>query len=880
MKIKTLKFLLTVLALSLLLGFSTSSAAEIITPEKHFGFKPGADRMLLDYEELISYLQKLAEISPRLKLVEIGKSPMGKKMYIAFFSNEENIKNLDKLKKINRRLALDADITETERETLLKEGRVFFLATLSMHADEVGPSQAAPQIAYDLVTTKDPTVLQWLDNVVYMMNPNNNPDGMDMVVNYYKKQKGTKYEGTYMPGVYHKYVGHDNNRDYVSLTQEDTRAIAAVYNLDWFPQVMAEKHQMGSNTARYTVPQAHDPIAENVDARLWTWTGIFGANMITDMTKKGLAGVAQRYIFDEYWPGATTTCLWKGVITFLTEAAGVKYATPIFIEANELAAYGKGLSEYKKSINMPLPWPGGWWRLSDIVDYEITSTMSIIKTASLHREAILKLRSDLCKKEVKNGKTKPPYYYVMPLEQHDSGELVNLVNLLDEHGVELYQLSGDAVINKRNFKKGDIVIPLAQPYRPFIKEVMERQQYPVRRYTPGGKVIQPYENTSWSLPLHRGLEAVEVNFPVKGLDVQLAKIAAPFHLLKENPREFRAICFTVSRSESYKAAFLAAKLGLKVERLQKCVQVNDSRIPCGSFIVYNNGKKAAQIKQLLKEQKVSPVFLDEAVKLETQPLKVPRIALVETYFHDMDAGWTRYLFDSYHIPYRVVRPGDFAKTDFAKDFDVVLFPDTNKSVLMKGKWKAGERYYIPSYPPEYRKGIGKKGMERLLSFLDGGGLIVSWGDSTALFLGDLEIVTGKDQKEEFQLPVEDISKKLRQGGLSCPGSFMKVNFLKGHPLTMGMKSQGGVFFQGRPIFSTSIPDLDMDRRVIAKFPEKEILLSGYCEKEEKLANKSVMVWLKKGRGQLVLFGFNPMYRASTQATFKLLFNALLLARIK
>lgn len=880
MRIKSFRLLLPVLLLIFLSGFTGRICGEIETPEKHFGFKPGADRMLFGYEELIGYLQKLAAASPRLKLVEIGKTPLGKKMYIAFFSSAENIKNLGKLKEINRRLALDADIPGKEREILVKEGRVFFLATLSMHSDEVGPSQAAPLIAYQLVSAQDPVTLRWLDDVVYMMNPNNNPDGMDMVVDYYKKHKGTKYEGTYMPGIYHKYVGHDNNRDYVTLTQEDNKAIAAVYNLEWFPQVMVEKHQMGSETARYTVPQAHDPIAENIDAGLWNWTGIFGANMITDMTKKGLAGVTQRYIFDEYWPGATTTCLWKNVITFLTEAASAQYATPIFVEPNELEAYGKGLAEYKKSINMPLPWPGGWWRLSDIIDYEVVSTLSIIKTASLHREAILTFRSDLCKKEVNKGKTEPPYYYVMPLQQHDRGELVNLVNLLKEHGVAVYRLANDREIDKRNFKKGDILVPLAQAYRPFIKEIMERQQYPVRHYTPGGKIIEPYENTSWSMPLHRGVAAMEVNTPEEGLAAQLEKIEGSYDLLTEVPGDFWAAFFSVNENESYKAAFLAAKLDLKVELLQKNTVINEVTIPCGSFVVYNDGKKVSEVKKLLTELKVSPVYAKEKVKCETLPLKMPRIALVETYFHDMDAGWTRYICDTYHIPFKLIRPGDFEKTDFVKDFDVVLFPDMDKSVLQKGKWKGGDRYYIVSYPPEYTKGIGKKGMERLMTFFAAGGIIVSWGQSTGLFLEDLEIVTGKEQKEEFQLPCRDISDQLRKDGLDCPGSFVRTEFLPGHPLTRGMKLQGGVYFEGRPVFSTFIPDMDMDRRVIAKFPEKDILLSGFCEKEEKLANRSVLVWLKKGKGQVVLLGFNPLFRASTQATFKVLFNAILLPKLK
>ncbi len=328
------------------------------SPEKYFGFIPGSDRNLFTYEKLIDYFKLMDKHSSRLKLINIGKSPFKKPIYIACISSAKNISNLDELKAINRKLALDPLINKTNRDPLLKKGRVFVYDTLSMHSGEVGPSQASPLIVYDLITTTDSIKLKWLDNVVLMMVPNHNPDGMDMVVDFYNKNKNTKYEGASMPGVYHKYVGHDNNRDFITLSQSDTKAIASVYNLDWFPQVMVEKHQMGSTGVRYFVPPNHDPIAENIDEGIWNWSGIFGANMIKDMSAKNLAGVSQHYLFDDYWPGSTETCIWKNVIGFLTEAASVKYATPIYIEPSELNVYGKGLSEYKKSINMPLLWKG------------------------------------------------------------------------------------------------------------------------------------------------------------------------------------------------------------------------------------------------------------------------------------------------------------------------------------------------------------------------------------------------------------------------------------------------------------------------------------------------------------------------------------------
>ncbi|MBT8387841.1 MAG: hypothetical protein KJO12_10555, partial [Ignavibacteria bacterium] len=279
--ISTIIFLLTVNSVA-------QSTNSIQTPKEFFGFTPGEDGMLFNYEELISYLQILDEASPRLKLVEIGKTPLERPMYIAFISSAENVSNLNELQNINRELAINPNLSEEVREKYFTEGKVFVLGTLSMHSGEVGPSQAAALIAYDLATTNQQKKINFLKNSVYMMVPCHNPDGMDMIVDHYKKYKGTKYDGSSMPGVYHKYVGHDNNRDFVTLTQEDTKAIARIYNQDWFPQVMVEKHQMGSTGPRYFVPPPHDPIAENIDAGIWNWIGIFGSNLITDITGAGL----------------------------------------------------------------------------------------------------------------------------------------------------------------------------------------------------------------------------------------------------------------------------------------------------------------------------------------------------------------------------------------------------------------------------------------------------------------------------------------------------------------------------------------------------------------------------------------------------------------
>jgi len=842
-------------------------------PVDFFGFEPGSDRNLFSYEQLIEYFQKLDGESDRIYLEEIGASSMGKPMYIAFISSADNIASLEDLKTINRELALNPKLGKDELQGMIRDGKAFVLATLSMHSSEVAPSQAAPLIAWDFASTSDPKKEEWLNNVVYMMVPCHNPDGMDLIVENYLKHKGTQYEGASLPGIYHKYVGHNINRDFVTLSQEENKAVARIYNQSWYPQVMVEKHQMGSTGPRYFVPPNHDPIAENVPAGIFHWGGVFGQHMATDMTDEGLAGVSQHYIFDNYWPGSTETCIWKNVIGFLTEAASVQTASPIYVEPTELRVGGKGLSEYKKSVNMLLPWEGGWWRLGDIVQYELSSTTSIIKTASLYREDILEFRNRMCREQVELGKSEAPYYYIMPQKQHDLGELVNLVNLMKEHGVEVYTLNEQVVLDGKIYSEGDVVIPMAQPFRPFIKEVMETQVFPERHYSPGGELIKPYDITSWSLPLHRYVASEEIDVRSKELEGNLSLVEGDYDL-KGEELEASTMVLPVSANESFRAVFRALENGMKVERLLSETDVAGVNYGAGSFIVHQGSKKGEWDK-LIESLPFQPGELRDKQAFPSTPVEMPRIALVETFFHDMDAGWTRFLFDSYHIPFTVLHPGEFAKSDLAEKFDVIIFPDTDKDVLMTGKRKSGGSYYMGSYHPDYVKGIGKEGMEKLMTFSDGGGSIVSWGQSARLFEGMLKIKHGEEE-EEFSLPFRDISPDLAKGGLYIPGSLVKVSLILDHPLTQGMPASIGVFSRGRPIFTTSVPKFDMDRRVIGKYPQKDILISGYASGEEKMGNRAALIWMEKGKGQYVLFGFGPQFRTSTQASYKLLFNAILL----
>ncbi len=848
-------------------------ATAVVTPEEYLGFRPGTDRKLLDYDQLTEYLHLVADGSPRVQMEEIGHTGMGRSLFVVFISTEGNLARLEELRAINRRLALEPDIPDEELDRLVRDGRVFVLVANSMHADEVGPAQSVPLLVHRLATTEDPAVVEQLSEVVLMVIPTQNPDGMQMVVDNYESSLGSPYEGGSLPGVYNKYVGHDNNRDFVNLSQPEAQAISRLFSTEWFPQVLLDKHQMGLAGPRYFVPEYHDPIAVNIDEDLWYWSDVFGSTMAKDLGKAGLRGVASHWVFDEYWPGATTTSHWKGVISLLTEAASCKLATPVFVEPSELRVNGKGLAEYKKSVNMPDPWPGGEWRLGDILQYEIVSMESALRISADHREELLRFRNRLSRQEVERGRSEPPYSFVLPAKQHDTDALAEVVDLLIEHGVEVSQLTDRTEISGRVFQGGDVVIRLDQPYRAFVKEVLETQRYPVRHYTPGGKVIRPYDITSWSLPLNFGVECFEINVRSPELEVRLQDLPAGLGSRERVvvPADSWGVALTADNNLSFRTVFGAFGAGLQLKRMLAPIVVGGTALPAGSFIL-TGGTKGLQT--VLDKTNPQAVVLSQSPEVETTVVTLPRVAVVETSFHDMDAGWTRFLLDSYGIDFTVLRPGDIRDADLAGRFDVVIFPDSDKEVLTEGRDKWGDRYRPSDLPPDFRRPIGSEGMVRLRSFLAAGGTVVSWGESTALFLDGLK--TSEPDDEGLQLPARDVAEDLADEGLYVAGALVTTELVQDHPLTWGMADRTVVFSRGSPVFATSIPVLDTDRRVIATFPEEGILASGYAEEVELLGGRPAAVWLRSGSGQLVLFGFNPQYRASTPVTYKLLFNAMLL----
>jgi len=332
------------------------------------------------------------------------------------------------------------------------------------------------------------------------------------------------------------------------------------------------------------------------------------------------------------------------------------------------------------------------------------------------------------------------------------------------------------------------------------------------------------------------------------------------------------LVFNGNFNESFLAAFHSLARGIEVFRNVNPVEIGNLTIPAGSFLIRPTIRHLQAIEQLLQGMVTTPH------KFRSRPLgftqiRLPRIALVETWLHDMDAGWARFLFDSYGIPFTVLRPSEIKDIDLSQRFDVVIFADAREDQLMYGQTRRAEERFIPFYPEGYAVGMGREGWQNVLEFIINGGNVLSWGRSVDLFTGIME---PRQPRQQFRFPVNNVSRQLTGNDLNVPGSLLAVNLIPNHPLTLGMPQSIGVFHRENPILETNIPSFGMNRRVIASFPEENILLSGFASNEKLLARSPAMVWMQKGKGQVVLYSFAPNFRGSTQVTHKLIFNALLL----
>jgi hypothetical protein len=843
-------------------------AADIPSPESFLGHRVGEDRKLAPWPKVVEYLRLVDAASDRVSIESAGTSTLGNDMPVVVLTSEANQRNLDRYREIAGRLADPEGLSEDEARALAAEGRTIALVTCSIHSSEVGSTQMAMEFVHDVATTKDPAMLAWLDRAILLLMPSINPDGQVMVVDWYNKYLGTPFEGGPMPWLYHPYVGHDDNRDYYMLTQKETRAVSDVLYRRWHPQIFLDEHQMGATGPRMFVPPQADPLAPEVHSLIFRTADLLGTGMSMRLEEAGKLGVGSDMIFDSYWPGGTrNTAWWKNVTGLLTEVASANIATPVHIEAGELRGGVKGLPEYDRRSNFPSPWPGGWWRLRDIVEYELVATRSFLESAATYRDSLLLNVYRMAKEATEAGRTGPPYAWVIPEGQRDPVASALLVELLLRHGVRVERAASAVTLGRQVYPAGSYVIPAAQPYRAFLLTMLRPQRYPEVIAYEGGPILAPYDVTSWSLPISMGVEVAESDVRVEGIS-GLAAVDQPVWPGGDVPPAAGGWVISHAADSAFTALNRLTGSAKTVYWLQ---QAPDSQGAVGDFYLPAGSIKAEELSGLSRELHLPVRGLEQAPKGAAFRVKPVRVGLYKPWVASIDEGWTRFLLERYGFRFENLSNEQMKASAYRGKVDVILLPAVGKDILERGEPSSPEarRYWEP-LPPPYAGGIGADGGDKLKKWVEEGGTLVAMDESTEYVI-DL-----------LSLPVRNVLARVPPEEFNCPGSMLRIRMDPTHPLSHGLQPEEAAYFAESPAFQTSPTDARIERRVVASYPEdaRDILVSGYLKGGELLEKRAAVVDFKVGKGRVVLIGFRPQHRAQPHRTFKLLWNALYLAGLE
>ncbi len=801
-------------------------------PADFLGFEPGTDSMLADWKQVSGYLNRLAQRSRYVRADTLGRTTEGRPFLLMTITAPENHARLAEIKRVQALLADPRRLSDSALAEIRTRQPAVILISNHIHATEVGSSQMGMTLAYQLAT--DPELRRLLDSVVVLMIPSMNPDGLDTVVSWYRRYKGTRYEGGPLPWLYHKYVGHDNNRDWFMLTQVETRLVTRMLYKEWFPEIVYDVHQQGTSRERLFVPPFIDPVNPNLDPAIVAGINLVGAQMAAALYDAGLTGVAHQQTYDLWWHGGFRgTPTRHNMIGVLTEAASTRLGSPITIPFDSLRQPSRG-------VNYAAPWPGGTWRLGDIVRYELVAAQSLVRLAARERVGIIDRFVGLGRRAVEAGLAGDPFAYVLPAEQRDPGSWTALANLLAAGGVEVFRASEAFTAGGQTYPAGSLVVPMAQPFRAHAKDLLEPQVY-----TPVGE-RPPYDVAGWTLPYTMGVRADAVHAPFTANLVQVDSVV-PTPGRIEGAGEIFILKNRTNAESRAVAALLAAGQSVTI---------------AGDSLVVRGPRARA----ILSEHAARHGFTVTAVRTAPRAVqgitrqRLPRIGLYRPWTGNMDEGWTRWLFEQYGISYTTVRDSDLRRGSLRQRFDVIVLPDADARSLSDGMDST-------RIPVQYAGGMGEAGASAVSAFVrDGGTLVCLDGSSnfaiTRLNLPVANVLAGEAsgaQGLRFYAPGSIFGTVL--GGVGGARS----------PVTLGVPDSLKVYFASSAAFTVSAP-----ARGLATYPQQP-LRSGYARFQERLEGKAALVEAPVGSGRVILFGFRPQFRGQTHGTFKLLFNAVLLA---
>lgn len=889
-------------------------AQSVPSPKEHFGFFMGQDYHLANYTQTEAYFKKL-EQSDRVELVDIGETEEGRRQYMLIISSPENISNLQRYKDISTKLAYAEGIDEAAAKQLATEGKAVVWIDGALHSTEMVGTHQLIETAYQLANNTDEETLSILDDVIVLLT-HANPDGQELVADWYMRHSDPEKRAMDIPRLYQKYIGHDNNRDFYISNMKETENMSRQLFLEWMPQIMYNHHQSAPEGAVVAGPPYTDPFNYNIDPLLMTGIDAVGANMINRLNvedKPGFTRLKGSPFSTWYNGGLRTTTYFHNVVGLLTEIIGNPTPMTVPVVPERLVPNG----------NTPNPVTPQKWHFKQSIDYSVSLNYAVLDYAARHREQVLfniyKMGKNSIEKgskdhwqltprnidlihanyqaDIKAGKIKADeetsyygrrnnipysYYesvfanpdtrdaraYIITAEQPDFPTAVKFINALIKSGIFIHKASADFTVNGKSYPKGSYIVKTDQAFRPHIIDMFEPQDYPNDFAYPGGPPIRPYDVAGWTLAYQMGI----------AFDRILEAVDGPFERLPHGVLETPPAQTVTNSSRGYllsaqvNNAFIAVndllKAGVDVYRIRDA----QDGVPAGSF--YIDPKGADLLKRAGSELGVpaAPASRKPANMVQVKPA---RIALFDVYGGSMPSGWVRWMLEQYHFDFSLIFPQEIDAGNLREKYDAILFIESGIPPYGSGGGY-GYRRRMPEaseLPEPYRHMVGslsaEKSIPQLKAFLEAGGSILTTGSSTSLayHLGLpvknalVEMVNGKEvplSGEKFYVP----------------GSVLRVKVNPAIDAAWGMPDYADVIFNNSPVFHLK-PEARLNGiEALAWFDSAKPLRSGWAWGQNYLQDGVAAFKAPVGKGYLYAYGPHITYRAQPHGSFKLLFNAL------
>ncbi|WP_160825881.1 M14 family zinc carboxypeptidase [Actinomadura sp. J1-007] len=654
----------------------SSSARSIPTPKSYFGFAMGTTGKLATNDRMLSYLRLASDRSNRVDYHVAGKTTMGNDYAYLTISSPRNLRNIERLAAINRRLSDPRGLSEGEARSLARQGKPFLMIQAAIHSTEVGNTQALMDVVHRLATEESDYTKRVLDNAVLIVVPSQNPDGTKLVNDYFNETAGTSYKRVY-PDLYHKYTGHDDNRDWFMFTQVEPRyyiGLIARYR----PSAVHILHQMGPTGDRLFVPPYKDPFDPSIDPRVVQTTSELGLGMGGAVSREGKKGVSWSSTYD-WWLPSVFYEPYHGIPNVLTEIAAARDLAYPYTSAD-----GKPLGSQDQRTNFVAPYDSATWTLEQIVAYAKTATYANIDNVGKKGEDLLYNMYQVSRDNL--NWSAEPYAYVVPAGQRDPYAAYELLNILKTGQIEIERASAPFTANGKRYPAGSHVVRMRQPYSRWADSLLKIWEYPEIRACDTCPVVRPYDVTGHTLWMLFGASVDKVAKPfsasLQRVD-QVRPAAAPMPPAPRGAYLVQPTSYGVGR-------FLAAlqKAGVPTFRAAKRFTSGGTGFAPGTLVVPPTDQARRALASVSQQTGIQVHAADRAPDVKGFQLKDgTRIGLFRG-ANNMPGGWLWWMFEQYGVNFRNMGAGDFTG-DLNDRYDTIVLPQgISKNTVVNGLKKA------------------------------------------------------------------------------------------------------------------------------------------------------------------------------------------------